>query len=73
MKTETTQSKFFIWIFYLLSVGMLTAGGIYIEKIILTSSSTADIIKALLFCVLGAGISACGFFGSRRGSEERDT
>ena len=66
MKKQTIQTKVSNWVFFLLSVGMLIAGGIFIEKIILTSASTADILKALIFCVLGAGISAYSFFGSRQ-------
>ena len=65
MKNRTLRSKIFSWIFYLLSVGMLITGGIYIEKIILTNAATMDIVKALVFCLLGAGISAYSFFGSR--------
>jgi len=45
---------------------MLVSGGIYIEKIILTKAALADILKALIFCLVGAGTSAYSFFTSRR-------
>jgi hypothetical protein len=66
MNTQSVKSKFFSWVFFLLSVGMLIAGGIYIEKIVLTSTTTLDVILAVLFSLLGAGISAYSFFGSRQ-------
>jgi thermostable 8-oxoguanine DNA glycosylase len=66
MKKGYFQTKLFTWIFYFLSVGMLISGGIFIEKIILTRATTADIFKALVFCVLGAGISAFVTFRTRQ-------
>jgi hypothetical protein len=66
MNTQSVKSKVFRWIFFLLSVGMLIAGGIYIEKIVLTSATAMDVIQAVLFSILGAGISAYSFFGSRQ-------
>jgi hypothetical protein len=63
MKTQSIQSKAFRWIFFLISVGMLIAGGIYIEKIVLTDATAMDILTALAFCLVGAGISAYSCFG----------
>ena len=63
MKNRTLRSIIINWIFYFISVGMLVAGGIYIEKIILTNAAMLDILRALLFCLVGAGISAYSFFG----------
>jgi hypothetical protein len=66
VRNKNLQQKLLTWIFYFLSVGMLVSGGIYIEKIILTKAALADILKALIFCLVGVGTSAYCFFTSRR-------
>jgi hypothetical protein len=64
MTINNTQSKLFSWVFWALSVGMLVASGIFIEKIVLTQPAALDYIAAVGFAVAGAAISAYKFLAS---------
>jgi len=67
MINQRRKSKIFSWVFFILSVGALISGGIYIEKVVLTAASNLDILRAVLFCIFGAVLSAYSFFGNERG------
>jgi hypothetical protein len=62
--TNSLTQKVFRWIFFILGVGTLLAGGIYIEKIALTTGSPLDYARAVIFSIAGIAITAVLSFKS---------
>jgi hypothetical protein len=62
MNTSNPKTGVFNWVFFLISCGALISAGIFIEKIILTDVVWLDYFTAIIFGVVGIGISANSFF-----------